>query len=227
MRVRVAATALGITAALLSLSACTHHTTPHAAPSKAGNQGGTVHEARALPSAVLDRRLLDQSDLGGGYLRTPQRPARHDDVTVVGCPALARLGADTATGGGLDFPRKAQTAFTYNDASSPEISEELYSADAADLSAGIGRIVDAMTGCPAYRIIAGTTPLDITAQQLTPPRVGDEQWSLLLTFSAAGRSTVVKETAIRDGSLLVVLSGSPTLVDRSLGTALAKATTAN
>jgi hypothetical protein len=38
-----------------------------------------------LSSAALAKRLLDESDLGEGYTRTPQRPAQHDDVTVIGC----------------------------------------------------------------------------------------------------------------------------------------------
>ncbi|SDG94447.1 hypothetical protein SAMN05216260_1391 [Streptomyces griseoaurantiacus] len=93
------------------------------------------------------------------------------------------------------------------------------------LSDGTGRIFDAMTGCPAYQVVAGGTQVDVTSQKLPAPSVGgDEQWSLLLTYIAGGRSTVVKQTAIRDGSLLLVLSGSPALVDRHLDKALAKAT---
>lgn len=65
----------------------------------------------------------------------------------------------------------------------------------------------------------------MTSQKLPAPTVGgDEQWSLLLTFIAGGRSTVVKQTAIRDDNLLLVISGSPALVDRHLDKALAKAT---
>ncbi|MFJ3310753.1 hypothetical protein ACIPSA_49005 [Streptomyces sp. NPDC086549] len=40
-------------------------------------------------------------------------------------------------------------------------------------------------------------------------------------------TAVVKQTAIRDGSLLLVVSGSPALVDRHLDKALAKATAAS
>ena len=67
-----------------------------------------------------------------------------------------------------------------------------------------------MTGCPTYQVVAGGTPIDIASQKLPAPHgLGDEQWSQLLTFSAGGRSTVVKQTAIRDGSLLLIVSGSP------------------
>ncbi|GHH95462.1 hypothetical protein [Streptomyces capillispiralis] len=228
MRVRVAITALGITAALLALPACSTDTTgaKHQTPSSArtGKLSGAVHKPAALSSAALESRLLDQSDLGSGYLSKSQRPAQHDDVTVIGCPALSELGGGAATGGTLTFPRKAKTAFTYGDSSS-EFSEELYSDTANKLSAGIGRIFDAMTGCPAYQVVAGGTPIDITAQKLPAPRrLGDQQWSQLLTFSTAGRSTVVKQTAIRDGNLLLIVSGAPALVDRHLDKALAKAT---
>ncbi|MET9872630.1 hypothetical protein ABZZ16_42310, partial [Streptomyces sp. NPDC006386] len=73
--------------------------------------------------------------------------------------------------------------------------------------------------------VPGPAPVDVTSQKLPAPHAsGDEQWSLLLTFIAGGRSTVVKQTAIRDGNLLLVFSGSPALVDRHLDKALDKAT---
>ncbi|MEU5071133.1 hypothetical protein AB0G76_06220 [Streptomyces asoensis] len=229
MRVRVAITALGITAALLALPACSTDTTgaEHQAPSSAGTGKPTdaVQKPAALSSAALESRLLDQSDLGSGYLPKPERPAQHDGVTVIGCPALSELGGDAATGGTLTFPHKAKAAFTYAGDSSSEISEELDSDAATRLSADIGRIFDAMTGCPTYQVVAGGTPIDITTQKLPAPRrLGDQQWSQLLTFTAGGQSTVVKQTAIRDGNLLLIVSGAPALVDRHLGKALAKAT---
>jgi len=85
-----------------------------------------------------------------------------------------------------------------------------------------------MTGCPTYQVVTGGTPIDITSQKLTASHgLGDQQWSQLLTFTTAGRSTVVKQTALRDGILLLIVSSSPALVDRHLGKALAKATAAN
>ena len=228
MRVRVATTALGITAALLAVPACSTDTKPDTAPSvHTGSPADSVRKPAVLSSAVLETRLLDENDLGSGYLREPDRPAQHDGVTVIGCPALSELGGDAATGGSLTFPHKAKATFTYGGSSS-EISEELYSDSAKKLSEGIGRIFDAMTGCPTYQVVAGGTPIDMASQKLpTPQGLGDEQWSQLLTFSTAGRSTVVKQTAIRDGSLLLVVSGSPALVDRHLDKALAKATAAS
>lgn len=229
MRVRVATTILGITAVLLAVPACStgtvgnpSDTTPSSRP---GAQADTGQQVALLSSAALETRLLNESDLGRGYLRKPERPSQHDDVTVIGCPALSELGGDAATGGTLSFPRKAKADFTYGGSSS-EVSEELYSDSPTKLSDGIGRIFDAMTGCPAYQVVAGGTPIDMASQKLIPPHeLGDEQWSQLLTFSTRERSTVVKQTAIRDGSLLLIVSGSPALVDRHLDKALAKATT--
>ncbi|MER7718477.1 hypothetical protein ABTX99_16265 [Streptomyces flaveolus] len=223
MRVRVATTALGITAALLTLHACSTDTTgtKHQTPSTARSAKPAV-----LSSAALESRLLNRSDLGSGYLPNPERPAQQDDVTVVGCPALSELGDDATTGGTLDFPHKAKADFTYG-ASPSEISEELYSDSANKLSHGIDRIFDAMTGCSAYQVVAGGTPVDVTSQKLPAPHAGgDERWSQLLTFTPERRSTVVKQTAIRDGNLLLVVSGSPALVDRHLAKALAKSTAA-
>ncbi|MFD6434544.1 hypothetical protein [Streptomyces venezuelae] len=221
MRVRVATTILGITAALLAVPACSTDTAP---PARTEKPADAPRQAAPLSSATLETRLLDESDLGAGYLSRPERPAQHDDVTVIGCPALSELGGDAATGGTLSFPRQAKADFTYGGSSS-EISEELYSAGATKLSHGIGRIFDAMTGCPTYQVVSGDTSIDVASQKLPAPRgLGDEQWSQLLTFSTAGRSTVVKQTAIRDGSLLLIVSGSPALVDRHLDKALTKAT---
>ncbi|AXG80817.1 hypothetical protein [Streptomyces paludis] len=221
MRVRVSTTALGVAAVLLALPSCSTDTT--------GVKYQTAPSARtgkpaALSSAALEPRLLDESDLGGGYLRKPERPTQHDDVTVIGCPALSKLGGGTATGGTLTFPHMAKVTFTYGGGSS-EISEELYSDSAKKLSGGISRIFDAMTGCPTYQVVAGGASVGIASQKLpTPHDLGDERWSQFLTFSAGGRSTVVKQTAIRDGNLLLIVSGSPALVDRHLAAALDKAT---
>ncbi|MEH0656143.1 hypothetical protein QA995_43255 [Streptomyces scabiei] len=228
MRVRVAITILGITTTLLAVPACFTDTTgtkPNtAASARTGSPTDAAQQTAPLTSAALETRLLDQSDLGSGYLRKPERLTQHNDVTVIGCPALSELGGDTTTGGTLTFPHRAKATFTYGGSSS-EVSEELYSDSAKKLSDGIGRIFDAMTGCPTYQVVAGGAPIDIASQKLPAPRdLGAEQWSQLLTFSTGGRSTVVKQTAIRAGSLLLIVSGSPALVDRHLAKALDKVT---
>ncbi|MGW2100022.1 hypothetical protein ACWCPX_20330 [Streptomyces olivaceoviridis] len=217
-----------MTAALLALPACSTDATgvkrQTTSSARTGKPADAVPKTAALSSAALKSRLLDPSDLGSGYLRKPERPAQHDDVNVIGCPALSELGGDATTGGTLTFLRKAKVAFTYG-GNSAEISEELYSDGAKKLSDGIARIFDAMTGCPTYQVVAGGTPIDMASQKLPAPQgIGDEQWSQLLRFSVGGRSTVVKQTAIRDGSLLLIVSGSPALVDRHLDKALTKAT---
>ncbi|MGZ2361652.1 hypothetical protein LRE75_34075 [Streptomyces sp. 372A] len=224
MRVRVATTLLGITTALLAVPACSADTTgtePITAPSRTGKPAS---DTTVLSSAALKTRLLEERDLGRGYLRKSERSAEHDDVTVIGCPALNELGGDAAIGGSLSFPRRAKVSYTYGGSAS-EVSEELYSGHQDALSDGIDEIFAAMTGCPTYQVVAGSDPIDMASQKLDPPRgLGDEQWSQLLTASTRGRSTVVKQTAIRAGNVLLIVSGSPALVDRHLDKALAKAT---
>ncbi|MFG2887836.1 hypothetical protein ACGFYV_37140 [Streptomyces sp. NPDC048297] len=56
------------------------------------------------------------------------------------------------------------------------------------------------------------------------PRLGDERWSLLLTFTTGGRGSVMKQTAVRTGTVVVVVSGSPSLVDAHMRKACSKAT---
>ncbi|MFE0087701.1 hypothetical protein [Streptomyces sp. NPDC058991] len=228
MRVRVA-TALGFTAVtLLSLPACSSDSSDakpaSSSAARAGDPADAGQKETPLSSAALETRLLDEGDIGSGYSRKPERPAQHDDVTVLGCPALNELGGDAATGGSLDFPRQAKASFTYTGGSDSEVSEELYSDSTDKLSNGTSRIFDAMTGCPEYQVLVGSTAIDITTQKMVAPKLGDEQWSQLLTFSAGGKDSVVKQTAVRSGNVLLIVAGSPALVDRHLDKAHAKAT---
>ncbi|MGW1669229.1 hypothetical protein [Streptomyces sp. NPDC002324] len=188
-----------------------------AAPRKVGSNTAA---SAPLSSAALSKRLLDESDLGEGYSRKPQRPATHGDVTVIGCPALAKLGSSAATGTGLSFPRQAKASFTYSGGSDSEVSEELYSDTATKLSQGIGEIFDAMTACPTYQLVSGSIVIDMGTKQTAAPDLGDEQWSQLLTYAVGGQRSVVKQTAIRTGTILVVLSGAPALVDAHLSDAV-------
>jgi hypothetical protein len=181
-------------------------------------------ECPGCGAVVLGRveRLLDESDLGEGYARKPEEPSRHDDVTVIGCPALEKLGSEAAVGGSLDFPRKAKASFTYA-GGSDSMAEELYSDAEAKLSRGVARVFDAMTSCPTDQVLTGSTSVTVTTQKVAAARLGDERWSQLLTFSAGGRSSIVKQTAVRTGTVVVVVSGSPGLVDVHLGKAVDKA----
>ena len=81
-----------------------------------------------------------------------------------------------------------------------------------------------MTGCPTYQVISGRTTIDMASRKMPAPQLGDEQWSQLLAFSAGAQETVVKQTAIRDGSVLLIIFGSPAIVDRHLDKTLIKAT---
>ncbi|MBP8539239.1 MULTISPECIES: hypothetical protein [Streptomyces] len=54
------------------------------------------------------------------------------------------------------------------------------------------------------------------------PKLGEQRWSLQLTYFASGRHTVVKQTAVRVGNILVIPSGSPGLADARLQKALDK-----
>jgi hypothetical protein len=208
---------------VLALTGCAGH----ADSSAPAHRGGSMPSASALLSSTqLNQRLLSESDLGEGYTRKPDPARRNDDVTVIGCPALEKLGGDTATGSDLDFARKAKVSFAYTGSSTSEVSEELYSDNAAKLSTGIGRVFDAMLSCPSYQVTSGSTVVDMGTEKSAAPDLGDEQWSQLLTFSAGGQRSVVKQTAIRSGDILVIVSGSPGLVDTHLDKALAKARTA-
>ncbi|MFF2508761.1 hypothetical protein ACFVTY_36155 [Streptomyces sp. NPDC058067] len=220
------ALALSAAGAVLTLTGCAGHAEPagtSASSSTPAQRGGSMPSAPApLSSAQLSHRLLTESDLGEGYTRKPEAPRRNDDVAVIGCLALEKLGSDSATGASLDFRRKAKASFTYTGSSSSEVSEELYSDNAAKLSKGISKVFDAMLSCPSYQVASGSTVVDMGTEKSTAPDLGDEQWSHLLTFSAGGQRSVVKQTAIRTGNILVLISGSPGLVDAHVGEALSK-----
>ncbi|MGW2725732.1 hypothetical protein [Streptomyces sp. NPDC001492] len=211
---------------VLALTGCAGHDEPADSSASAHRGGSTPSTSAALSSAQLNQRLLNESDLGEGYTRKPEAPHHNDDVTVIGCPALEKLGGDTATGSGPDFAHKAKVSFAYTGSSSSEVSEELYSDSAAKLSKGISKVFDAMLSCPSYQVTSGSTIVDMGTEKSAAPDLGDEQWSQLLTFSAGGQRSVVKQTAIRTGNVLVIVSGSPGLVDAHLDEAVAKTRTA-
>ncbi|MBQ0855433.1 hypothetical protein J8N05_45525 [Streptomyces sp. BH-SS-21] len=226
MRVRIAAI-LGTTALALALPACSPGATTQpatTAPVASPRHQGDGSTNPPLSSTALRARLLTRHDLGDGYVLKPQSPTRHSEVTVLGCPALDELGDDTAMFGSLGFPRQAKASFVYDDGSDGELSEELYSDTSKKLSTGAGKIFGAMTGCSAYQVLVDGTAIDVSTQELAAPRLGTERWSQLLTFTTGGRTTTVKQTAIRTDTVLMVLSGSPTLVEFHLDKALAKVT---
>ncbi|MCY0963057.1 hypothetical protein [Streptomyces sp. H27-H5] len=228
MRIRTIATGLAV-AASLAISGCSSGTPADAASPLGKPSGqtkpGTPASSTPLSASALAGRLLTEADLGQDYTRKPEKAARHDDTTVIGCPELEQLGGDAAAGGSLDFPNKATATFLYSGSTGSEISEELYSDTAPKLTAGTKRIFDAMTGCPVYQLVIGSKPVKIATQKLAAPALGDGAWSQLLTFTADGQDSIVKQTAVRTGTILLVVSGSPALVDSHVEKALAKAST--
>ncbi|MCX4659154.1 hypothetical protein [Streptomyces uncialis] len=223
--------ALCLTAvALLALPACSSSApspvSVTSAPARSADPEAAPNDAQpteVLTPDQLRERLLDETDLGQGYTRKPERNSGRDDVTVIGCPALEKLGGNAAAGGSLDFPNRAKAAFTYTGSADSEVTEELYSDTETRLSSGTKRIFDAMVSCPVYQVVVGSTPVKMATQKLTAPALGDERWSQLLTATAGGRSSIVKQTAVRTGTVLMVVSGSPGLVDTYVDKALAKA----
>jgi hypothetical protein len=214
--------------AVLALAGCSRGSATSSGPRSSTTvpvhpDGQSAPAPTPLSSTALAKRLLDESDLGEGYIRMPQRTAAHDDVTVIGCPTLGALAGDAAAGGSLDFPRNAKASFTYAGGPGSGVAEELYSDTEDKLSREVGRIFEAMTSSPTYQVLAGGTPVTVTTQKvLVARRLGDEQWSL--TFTAGGRSSIVKQTAVRTGTVVVVVSGSPGLVDAHVRKAVAKVT---
>lgn len=84
------------------------------------------------------------------------------------------------------------------------------------------RIFDAMASCLTYQVVSGSTVIDMSTQKTAAPDLGDEQWSQLLAYSLGGQRSVVEQTAIRIGNVLVIVSGSSGLVDTNLEKAVAK-----
>lgn len=222
MRVRVS-TAVGLAVvAVLALPACSAD--PASPSSAVASAAPTNPRSALLSSAALRERLLNEVDLGSDYTRMPVKPTRHQSVTVLGCPALQQLDSDAALAGSLAFPLAAHASFTLQRGSNSEVAEDLYSDTPRNLSASIRKIFQAMTSCPEYQVLTGSTLVDISTQKLPTPALGNEQWSQLLTFSAGGKESIVKQTAIRSGAVLLVVSGAPALVDRVLPRGFSKAT---
>ncbi|WP_332109690.1 nucleoside phosphorylase-I family protein [Streptomyces gossypiisoli] len=229
MRVHIT-TVLSFSAlAVLALAGCSHGSATSSDPSSSTTvpvllDGQSAPTSAPLSSAALAKRLLDESDLGEGYTRMPQRTAAHDDVTVIGCPTLRELAGDAAAGEPR-FPAQREGVLHLCRRPRFQVAEELYSDTEDKLSREVGRIFEAMTSCPTYQVLTGSTPVTVTTQKvLVARRLGDEQWSQLLTFTAGGRSSVVKQTAVRTGTVVVVVSGSPGLVDAHVRKAVAKVT---
>lgn len=139
--------------------------------------------SKPLTSAELGPRLLDLIDLGSDYRVKPETTSKHDDMAVVGCPALEQLGSGSADGS-LDFPNQAKVSFTYASKDS-DLSEEVYSDTDEKIASRSREIFTAMGSCPKYQMVSGSTPIEVTVQKVTAPQRGDEQWGHILTLTAA------------------------------------------
>ena len=181
----------------------------------------TAGDHEVLPSERLAERLLTANDLGPGYAARPAATTASPEASVEGCPQLEHLG-NAADNPYAMFPNQGKRVFT--GPGGTQLTEELYSAPPKDLSAGVGRIMTTMGACPSYRLVTPTTVAEVRTQTVPVPRLGDEQWGQVLTVTAGGRRTIVQQTVIRAGAVLLVVSGSPAEVTVHAQTALAKAT---
>ncbi|MEU7415128.1 hypothetical protein [Streptomyces antibioticus] len=214
-----------LTSTCLALWALTGCSAPPSDSALAGAQAETPvptgGDHGVLPSERLADRLLTANDLGPGYTARPAATTGSPEASVEGCPQLEQLGRDADNPYAM-FPNQGKRVFT--GPGGTQLTEELYSAPPKNLSARVGRIMTAMGTCPSYQLVTATTVAEIRTQTMPVPRLGDEQWAQILTVTASGRRTIVQQTVIRDGAVLLVVSGNPAEVTVHAQTALAKAT---
>ncbi|MFF3860119.1 hypothetical protein [Streptomyces sp. NPDC002209] len=222
MRLRHSAILTSTCFALWALTGCS--TVPSdSAPARAQAETPipTADDRGVLPSERLGDRLLTAADLGPGYTARPAATTGSPEASVEGCPKLEQLGS-AADDPYAMFPNQGKRVFT--GPGGTELTEELYSAPPKELSAEAGRIMTAMGGCPSYQLVTATTVAEARTQTAPVAHLGDEQWGQVLTVTAGGRRTIVQQTVIRAGAVLLVVSGSPAEVTVHAQTALAKAT---
>lgn len=174
-----------------------------------------------LASERLADRLLTADDLGPGYASRPAATTASPEASVEGCQELEQLGSAAGNPYAM-FPNRGKRVFT--GPGGTQLTDELYSAPPKDLSTAAGRIMAAMGTCPSYRLVTPTTVADVLTQTAPVPHIGDEQWGQVLTVTVGGRRTTVQQTVIRDGAVLLVVSGNPAEVAVHWQNALAKAT---
>ncbi|MFF1782034.1 hypothetical protein [Streptomyces virginiae] len=215
-----------LTSTCLALWALTGCSAPPSHSAPAGAQAATPvptgGDHGVLPSERLADRLLTADDLGPGYTARPAATTGSPEASVEDCPQLEQLGS-AADNPYAMFPNQGKQVFT--GPGGAQLTEELYSAPPKDLSAGAGRIMTAMGACPSYRLVTVNTVAEVRSQTVPVPRLGDEQWGQVLTVTSGGRRTIVQQTVMRAGAVLLVVSGRPAEVTVHAQTALAKATT--
>ncbi|MEU6395408.1 hypothetical protein ABZ867_00220 [Streptomyces cinnamoneus] len=218
MRLRPSAILTITCLALWALASCSAPPSDSApAAAQAETPVPTAGDHKVLPSD----RLLTADDLGPGYTARPAATAPSPEASVEGCPQLEQLDS-TADNPYAMFPNPGKQVFT--GPGGTQLTEELYTAPPKELSAGAGRIMTAMGDCPSYQLVTATTVAQVRTQTVPVAHLGDEQWGQVLTVTAGGRRTIVQQTVIRAGAVLLVVSGSPAEVTVHAQTALAKAT---
>ncbi|WP_432590513.1 hypothetical protein ABVG11_37855 [Streptomyces sp. HD1123-B1] len=191
-------------------------------PQSGTSTGVPSAEPKPLNASELQKLLITPRDLGPGYAQDPAKESGsedYDDTAIEGCSALEKLGKQ---GDQAQFAVKATADFTYNTDS--ELGEELYSDTSAALSTKLRTIMDAYASCPTYTMTAGSTPIEIKVSKSTPPQTGDEQYAHTTTLKLPSGPQVLKTAAVRQGNVVVMLTGTPALVDRHIETAVGKAT---
>lgn len=225
--VRLHNTTLGLSApTILALAGCSNGSTCTNSPTASAPvrpEGKDASAPRPLFSAALSKRLLDESGLGEGYIRRPEQPKRHDAVTVTGCPALEarrqgrgrwqpRLptqgegvlhlhGRQRLRGGRGAVQRHRAEALRRR---GPDLRGDDFVPHVPGATRQYPRHYYDPEG--ACRGPAGRGAVESAAHLL-----------------AGGRSSVVKQTAVRVGRVVAVVSGSSALVDAHVERAVAKA----
>ncbi|MGW7311232.1 hypothetical protein ACWGI1_37485 [Streptomyces sp. NPDC054835] len=216
------------TTAILTFAALALSGVTACAPSPSETAGaptgsaGAAPSTAALPAERLQELLLAASDLDDGTtVRSGDTVSRPQDTSVLDCEPLQRLG-DGSGDPFADLVSRAKAVIVGT--SGRRTTEELYSAPPAELAQGIRRIMDAMAACPTYQLATATSVAQIDTRAVPAPHLGQEQWAQVVTASAGGRSSVTEQIIVRDGVLLLVVSGPPAEIRAHAEKAWAKAT---
>ncbi|MBZ4322028.1 hypothetical protein [Streptomyces huiliensis] len=178
-------------------------------------------DAKPLDAARLRTRLLTLADLGPGYTEVPDDGKDDADSGATGCGPMERLSARMPA---LKLAAEAKTSFRYDKTENSGMAVELGSDSPARISAVYKEIYGAFNSCPSFSFMEGTTPTRTTSAKPELPPLGDERFGTLLTLEGANGPVVIKYVAVRKGSVVVNLMGSPALVDKHIGTAVDKMT---
>ncbi|MFI2077686.1 hypothetical protein [Streptomyces triculaminicus] len=193
-----------------------------AASPSPGAPGSSQEKKSAAPAAPLTRSalqplLLTASDLGPGYVAQPADPATPsaDDESseARGCPALQAMDQQNIT-----FPAQVEQAFSVQGNSRQQVDETLGSDTPAKLDTTLSKISQAYRSCQSFTVNGVTATINV----IDPPALGDQRFGYLMTIAAPAGTTAIKALAIREGSVILMLSGDPAAVDSALPAAFDK-----